>query len=166
MIKVALRSMANGKFVCAEGAGGQPLIANRDAAQLWETFEVVFLEGGFEPRPPPTPEPIPEPIPNVGSVALVRQIKDALTARGIDLSGPCGALAITNAVAWTLRAGGAGLLFKPSGNNCRERATDIVCYQDGRAFDILGDGGGANTPQWAATGVDDVTGRWRAPTEP
>lgn len=39
--KIALRSMSNGKLVCAEGDGSQPLIANRDSVGEWETFEVV-----------------------------------------------------------------------------------------------------------------------------
>lgn len=40
---IALRSMANGKFVCAENDGDSPLIANRDWAREWETFEVIHL---------------------------------------------------------------------------------------------------------------------------
>ena len=35
--KVALKAH-NGKYVCAEGGGGQQLIANRDAIGPWETF--------------------------------------------------------------------------------------------------------------------------------
>lgn len=42
--KIALRAEANGQFVCAEGAGSQPLIANRAGAGPWETFEVVVIE--------------------------------------------------------------------------------------------------------------------------
>lgn len=82
------------------------------------------------------------------SQALVTAIKNELLAAGRDLSGPCGAFAITKRVAWALHGTGAGLLAKPSGNNCDGYATDIVCYPDGRIRDILGDGGGANTPQW------------------
>jgi hypothetical protein len=37
---VALQA-ANGKYVCAENAGASPLVANRDAAGLWETFTLV-----------------------------------------------------------------------------------------------------------------------------
>ncbi len=36
--RVALRSLANGKYVCAENAGGSPLIANRDKVGPWELF--------------------------------------------------------------------------------------------------------------------------------
>ena len=38
---VALRSKANGLYVCAENAGANPLIANRAAVGLWETFARV-----------------------------------------------------------------------------------------------------------------------------
>jgi len=39
--KIALKSMANGKFVCADNGGAQSLIANRTAVGPWETFEMV-----------------------------------------------------------------------------------------------------------------------------
>ena len=42
-LRIALRAVANGRLVCAENAGQQPLIANRDAVGAWETFEVIFL---------------------------------------------------------------------------------------------------------------------------
>ncbi|MBE1491320.1 fascin domain-containing protein [Plantactinospora soyae] len=38
---VALRSRANGMFVCAENAGAAALVANRDSAGAWETFALV-----------------------------------------------------------------------------------------------------------------------------
>lgn len=82
------------------------------------------------------------------SKEVVEQVKADLVARGVDLSGPCGAFAICKRVAWALRHTGAGLLAKPSGNNCEGYATDVICYPDGRTFDILQDGGGANGPQW------------------
>ncbi|SHI38539.1 fascin domain-containing protein [Propionispora hippei] len=40
---IALKSMANGKFVTAENDGRSALIANRDWAREWETFEIVHL---------------------------------------------------------------------------------------------------------------------------
>ena len=40
---IALKSVANGKYVCAENAGSSYLIANRDVADQWETFEKVNL---------------------------------------------------------------------------------------------------------------------------
>lgn len=42
--KIALRSMANNKLVCAENGGSQPLIANRDSVGAWEEFEVIVIE--------------------------------------------------------------------------------------------------------------------------
>ncbi|CAF2504888.1 unnamed protein product [Rotaria sp. Silwood2] len=42
---IALRSNANGKFVCAENAGKNSLIANRVAVSSWETFNLIFLNG-------------------------------------------------------------------------------------------------------------------------
>lgn len=43
---VALRAAANNKWVAAENGGASPLIANRDAVGLWETFELIDLGGG------------------------------------------------------------------------------------------------------------------------
>jgi hypothetical protein len=40
---IALRSIANGKFVSADNDGNSPLIANRDWDRAWETFEVVHM---------------------------------------------------------------------------------------------------------------------------
>lgn len=39
--RIALQAEANGKLVCAEGAGNQPLIANRTDVGQWETFEEI-----------------------------------------------------------------------------------------------------------------------------
>jgi hypothetical protein len=100
------------------------------------------------------------------SVQVVASIKQQLVARGEDLSGPCGAFKITQRVAWALRADGAGLLDKPGGNNCLGFATDYVIFQHGPAFDILGDGGGANTPQWNEDDDPALIPRWRAPIDP
>jgi hypothetical protein len=41
--KVALRSVANFKFICAEEAGSKPLSATRDAASIWEEFEIHVI---------------------------------------------------------------------------------------------------------------------------
>ncbi|MFJ6197410.1 ThuA domain-containing protein [Micromonospora sp. NPDC092111] len=43
---VALRSTANGMYVCAENAGAAPLVANRAAAGAWETFQLVRNSDG------------------------------------------------------------------------------------------------------------------------
>ena len=43
--EIALRSMANGKPVCAENAGSQPLIARTTTGPgAWERFEVIVIE--------------------------------------------------------------------------------------------------------------------------
>ena len=93
----------------------------------------------------------------------VQAVKASLA--GQDLAGPCGAFKITKRVAWELRNSGAGLLYKPTGNNCEERSTDIIAYPDGHIFDILGDGGGANTPMWNDAGFVDAN-RWRMAVDP
>lgn len=92
---------------------------------------------------------------------VVENVKAQLVARGMDLSGPCGALQITKRVAWMLRGQGAGLLEKASGNQCESRAVDILVFQDGHGFDILTDGGGANGPSWADVPIADGAARWR-----
>jgi hypothetical protein len=70
--RIALRSLANGKIVCAEGGGEQPLIANRTDIGAWEQFELIELDEGnglpqpAHPEPPPQwppPEPDPDPEP-------------------------------------------------------------------------------------------------------
>jgi hypothetical protein len=67
--RIALRSLANGKIVCAENGGEQALIANRTEIGAWETFELIELdEGNGYPAPapdlpfvPPQPAPAPSP---------------------------------------------------------------------------------------------------------
>src|SRR5437773_305690 len=55
---------------------------------------------------------------------VVAAVKAELEARHVDLSGPCGAFAITKRVAWRLRNDGAGLLPKSGGTNCEGYSTD------------------------------------------
>lgn len=94
---------------------------------------------------------------------VVADVVNDLRARGVDISGPCGALAIVKRVAWRLRAEGAGLLFKNTGNNCEERAVDIIVYPDGHGFDVLTGGGDANGngPDWSPVPIDSGASRWR-----
>ncbi|BCB84718.1 DUF7910 domain-containing protein [Phytohabitans suffuscus] len=42
---VSLRARVNGRYVCAESAGAQPLIANRTAVGPWEQFDLVTVSG-------------------------------------------------------------------------------------------------------------------------
>jgi hypothetical protein len=37
---ISLRAVVNNRYVCAESAGAQPLIANRTATGLWEQFDL------------------------------------------------------------------------------------------------------------------------------
>lgn len=170
-MKIALRSMANGKLVCAEDNGKQPLIANRDNPGAWETFEVIVLEGDGPTPPGPNPQPPSDGpwlgIPPAESAEYVQAVKSHLQAQGVDLIGPCGAFAITQNVAWGLKDKGYGLLSKPAGNNCKGYATDIVMQNTGTGeiIDILGDGGNNNTPIWVQSDTVDP-GRWRPPVQP
>ena len=43
---IALRARVNNRYVCAEGAGAQPLIANRTAVGPWEKFDRIDVGGG------------------------------------------------------------------------------------------------------------------------
>lgn len=97
---------------------------------------------------------------------VVVAVKAQLDAQGVSLAGPDGAFAITSRVAWRLRMEGAGLLAKPGGNQSHGYATDIVMYPDGSLVDILGDGGGANTPRWDVTGEIRPTSQYRAAIDP
>lgn len=94
---------------------------------------------------------------------VVADVVNDLRARGVDIGGPCGALAIVKRVAWRLRAEGAGLLEKTSGNQCEQRAVDIIVYPDGHGFDVLTGSGDANGngPDWSATPIDSGGSRWR-----
>src|SRR2546425_694681 len=86
---------------------------------------------------------------------VVQQAKAALVTAGVALNGPCGAFAITRLAVWQMRGSGAGLLTKPTGNNCEGYAVDILMYPNGNIVDIIADAGGANIPAWQpGTAVD------------
>jgi hypothetical protein len=149
----------------ASGSTVVPPLEYRKTAGPWEEIDIEGLE---IPVPGPIPEPDPRPGPTPSQTAsYVAAVKAELQARGVDLSGPCGAFAITKRVAWGLRHLGCGLLSKPSGNNCEGFATDIVMFKDqgGNIIDVLGDGGGSNTPLWTVTDTVDPA-RWRPPVKP
>jgi len=94
----------------------------------------------------------------------VARIKAELIARGVTLAGPCGAFEITKRVAWLLRETGAGLNYKPQGNNCEGYSVDVVIWLDGQYVDMLIDSGGANEPAWQIRQGDPSV--WRAPIDP
>jgi hypothetical protein len=79
---------------------------------------------------------------------VVIAVKAELEARGVSLTGACGAFAITQRVAWRLRGEHYGLLVKTSGTQCAGFATDILCLPTGDCVDILADAGGENRPTW------------------
>ena len=108
---------------------------------------------------------VPVAAQDVDHTALVANVKADLVHSGVPLADSCGAFAITKRVAWSLRAEGAGLLSKPSGNNCDGFAVDIVAYPSGRIVDILSDGGGANGPGWGCCDQVDPT-RYRPAVDP
>jgi hypothetical protein len=95
-------------------------------------------------------------------------VKAELVARGVDLSGPCGAFEITGRVAYALRGEGWGLVVKSSAQNgCsvpgHERyAVDAVMKPDGTTIDLLVNAETENRPAWQPTGAAPVSS-WRAP---
>lgn len=106
------------------------------------------------------------------SLALVQQIKHDLEARGVDLSGPCGAFEITKRVAWALRDTGAGLVYKRRPQNgcyadgsMEGYGVDVVMWRNATYRDILVDSGGANEPNWPGPEPIDP-GLWREPIDP
>ncbi len=40
---VAIQSYTNGNFVCADDNGNRPLIANRSSINIWEQFDMIYL---------------------------------------------------------------------------------------------------------------------------
>ena len=60
-MKIALKAISNGKWVCAES--GMPLIANRDAVGGWEQFEAFEVQddGSIIPLRLVAPAPVPQP---------------------------------------------------------------------------------------------------------
>lgn len=105
--------------------------------------------------------------PSIAQVEIVAAVKNDLVARGVNLQGACGAFEITKRVAWVLRAQGAGLLSKPTGNNCQGYADGFITYVDGSGVDIIGDAGGQNIPTWQVSEPPGaLLGRWRAPFDP
>lgn len=98
--------------------------------------------------------------------AVVRQVIARLQSQGADLSGACGAFRITNQVALELhdlnyrllRKSGGWRAVPQSNGTCLDGdhasgpgyATDyLISVNEGFVgYDLLGDGGGTNTPQW------------------
>lgn len=99
--------------------------------------------------------------------SVVADVKASLVARGVELSGSCGAFEITKRVAWKLRAQGAGYIRKnPGQNNCQLHGVDIIMYRDGRIVDILADSGGSNGTTWDTSKAPVDPALWEAPVDP
>jgi len=111
-------------------------------------------------------------------IELVASVKADLVARGVNLTGPCGAFEITKRVAWALRDEGFGLVAKnPGQNGCdangERYAIDALMLRNGQTFDLLVNSGGeerngvpvpgtGNGPAWQETGAA-AQSSWRAP---
>jgi hypothetical protein len=95
---------------------------------------------------------------------VVRAVKAQVVASGVNVDADeCARFEVTKRVAIHLASEQAGLLAKPSGNNCQGYAVDIVAFPSGQIVDILGGGTeGPNTPQYMRLAPVDP-GRWRAP---
>ena len=106
-----------------------------------------------------------------------------LRVAGVDMSGPCGALKITNYVAFRNhyallhKAGGYRAVLKADGSCLSgEQSSDpegfatdyLIDPRTGFGFDILSDAGGANVPQWAGpeNAPDMVARNWQNLREP
>jgi hypothetical protein len=98
--------------------------------------------------------------------ATIEAARNAALAVGIDVdASECNRFEITKRAALLLASEGAGLLSKPSGNNCNGYAVDVIVYPAGRAFDIVGAGpdGPASAHWMELTPVNPD--RWRAPID-
>ncbi len=106
--------------------------------------------------------------------AMVAAAKESLKQSGADLLGPCGAFKIVATAALAI-GNGAGLLSKPDGNNCQGYSVDIIAYQDGYIYDVLGSSGdpepSGNQPAWNPVGCgtldcSDMISRYRPAISP
>lgn len=163
--------------------GKAVLVEYRPTPGEWETVALPGLEeailaivqqalggsGGTTPTPPAEGDWLG--IPPAQNAEYVAAIKANLQARGVDLSGPCGAYQVVENVAWGLRNSGCGTFFKDYGNMCANRSTDVVAYKDleqgtCRIVDVLGDAGGENTPNWLEKQDPEEITRWMPAEHP
>jgi len=114
--------------------------------------------------PPSNPGPRPR---HAEGLAMVAAVIDDMRARGIPMSGDCGAFEIARRVAWAFRNRGAGLERKPGGRNCQGHSIDIIMFTDGMTVDVLVGGGVDNGPSWQEHGpFPELLPDWVAPTNP
>lgn len=99
---------------------------------------------------------------------VVTKVFNRLKAENKNYPGPCGGLYITNEVAKELQKQGeldAGILSKPTGNNCIGYSQDIIVYKDGSHYDVLIGGEDlCRKPRWGYVGQVDPA-RWRDPID-
>lgn len=147
----------------------------------WSTATGKLVKGPAEnlplvplnPKPePPKPEP-PKPMPEVPNHL---DVVTRMRAKYAHLSGNHRAYTVTNASAWELRNEGAGLFYKPSGNNYNSRNVNVLVFKGNysapagkyQSFDVLRDAENKAVPVWQRTepsGFSDVS-KWRAPVPP
>lgn len=116
-------------------------------------------------KPAPTPAPVEEPM----SINHLDTVIAERAKYGTPL-GKEGAHRVINAVAWTHRAEGLGLLKAPAGvdaefNGCR--LDIIVCKRTRQAWDVLYASDVAGKPIWDVIDYGaDFDARWVAPYQP
>jgi hypothetical protein len=104
----------------------------------------------------------------MGTIPNHLDVVKAARARYETLAGPERAHRIVNAVAWALRAEGAGLFLKTGGTRFADRSLDVIIFRSGETFDVLKDAEGKAEPAWSRTkptGMGDPQ-KWRAPVDP
>ncbi len=103
-------------------------------------------------------------------VALVQAARRDTINAGIDVNADeCSRFAVVTRAASLIAQvePGIGLLYKPTGNQCQERAVDILCWPDGVIVDVLGAGpDGPCSAIWMENPVRVDPSRWRPPVLP
>ena len=110
---IALKSLSNGKWVCAESGGDAPLIANRDAVGGWEQFEAFEVQDDgsivplrlVAPVPVPAPKPAPpQPAPSPANLAPRDQFMRWVEGKPYSMATLIGLKSTLEAAGWALSA--------------------------------------------------------------
>jgi hypothetical protein len=128
-----------------------------DEVSMTPVLDIVAV-----PTPVPTPTPVPQPVPEPPMADYKNLVAEERANYGTPL-GIENAWRICNAVALRLRQMTGDQrwgLHRKAGNNFDGYAVDIVAYNGGFMFDVLGDSEGAGTPQWNQS---DPTTDWAPP---
>jgi hypothetical protein len=117
---------------------------------------LAFRTPDTPPPPPPPPTPGPSGCTFVSKMndntCFIAQAKAELLARGVDLSGECGAFRIVALAA--SRIPGAGFKRK-GGTNCNGYSIKSIMFADGSDFEVLISPGTTNGPEWRYAGITD-----------